>query len=62
MKIDAATQDGPEVERRMALRAQLDEIKGQQSGIKGNRAKILDQLKGLQEVIQRRVRYVLTLF
>lgn len=56
VKIDAAIQDGPEVERRMALRTQLDEIKGQQSGIKGNRAKILDQLKGLQDVIQRRTK------
>jgi len=56
VKIDAATKDGPDAERRAALRAQLDEIKGKQNGIKGNRTRALDQLKGLHEVIQKRAK------
>jgi uncharacterized coiled-coil DUF342 family protein len=56
-KISLATaKGGPGNDRRTELRAELDKLKGQQSGIKGNRSKIFDQLNALQDGTQKRVK------
>lgn len=48
--------DSPAGQRRAALRAELDELRGRQAGSKGARGKVLDELKLLQEGTQRKVR------
>ncbi|KAI0303240.1 hypothetical protein BC826DRAFT_984211 [Russula brevipes] len=55
-KISLATKGGAGNERRNALRAQLDELRSQQSGNKTSRNKIFDQIKTLQEGIQKKVK------
>ncbi|KAI0722942.1 hypothetical protein C8Q76DRAFT_721054 [Earliella scabrosa] len=47
---------GPGNERRNALRAELDSIRGQQSTSKLARGKVIEQLKTLQEGIQKKVK------
>ena len=42
-------------DRRTELRAQLDEIRGQQSTSKAARGKIIDQLKALQDNVAKKV-------
>ena len=54
-KISLATKGGPGNEKRNALRAQLDELRSQQSGNKTSRSKIFEQMKTLQDGIQKRV-------
>ncbi|KAG6814185.1 hypothetical protein H0H92_000862 [Tricholoma furcatifolium] len=54
-KVSLATKSGgPGNDRRAALRAELDSIRGQQSSNKTSRGKILDQLKAIQEGIQKK--------
>lgn len=55
-KIDSAGKGGPGNERRKELHAQLDEIRAAQGNVKGNRAKILDQVKALQESSQAKAK------
>ena len=54
-KISLATRGGAGNEKRNALRAQLDELRSQQSGNKTSRSKIFEQMKTLQDGIQKRV-------
>jgi hypothetical protein len=61
-KISLATKSGPGNDRRTALRAELDGIRSQQSGNKASRGRILDQLKALQENIQKKVLHPSLLF
>ncbi|KAG6873325.1 hypothetical protein C0995_000478 [Termitomyces sp. Mi166 len=51
-----AKSGGPVNERRAALRAELDAIRGQQSGNKSSRDKIRDQLKTFQDGIQKKIK------
>ena len=44
--------------RRWEIQGELDEIRNQQSENKLNRGKVFDQLKTLQEGIQKKVRHV----
>jgi uncharacterized coiled-coil DUF342 family protein len=53
-KISLATRGGQGNEKRNALRAQLDELRSQQSGNKTSRSKIFEQMKTLQDGIQKR--------
>ncbi|CAO1637089.1 unnamed protein product [Jaminaea pallidilutea] len=46
----------PQGQRRAKLRAELDELRGQQAGNKGARGKVLDELKTLQESTNKKVR------
>ncbi|KAF8165339.1 hypothetical protein B0H34DRAFT_762478 [Crassisporium funariophilum] len=55
-KISLATQSGPGNDRRNALRAELDGIRAQQSTNKNSRGKTLDQIKAIQEGIQRKIK------
>jgi len=55
-KISLATKGGSGNEKRNALRAQLDDLRSQQSGNKSSRSKIFDQMKALQEGIQKKVK------
>ncbi len=54
-KISFVTKGGPGNERRTTLRAELDELRSQQSGNKASRGKIFDEIKTLQEGIQKKV-------
>lgn len=65
-KISLVTKGGSGNERRNTLRAELDDLRSQQSGNKASRSRIFDQMKTLQEGIQKKVsvyiyRYVLRL-
>ncbi|TFY83613.1 hypothetical protein EWM64_g407 [Hericium alpestre] len=55
-KISLVTKSGTGNERRNALRAEMDEIRGQQSNSKNSRGKILDQLKALQDGVQKKTK------
>ncbi|RXW25301.1 hypothetical protein EST38_g618 [Candolleomyces aberdarensis] len=56
-KISLATGgSGPANDRRTELRAELDEIRGQQSDNKLSRGKIFDQLKAHQESLQKQIK------
>ncbi|KAH8999278.1 hypothetical protein EDB92DRAFT_2006750 [Lactarius akahatsu] len=55
-KISLVTKGGPGNERRTTLRAELDELRSQQSGNKTSRGRIFDQMKTLQEGIQKKVK------
>ncbi|PWN24895.1 hypothetical protein BDZ90DRAFT_234509 [Jaminaea rosea] len=46
----------PQGQRRQKLRAELDELRGQQAGNKGARGKVLDELKALQEQTNKKVK------
>lgn len=45
----------PQGQRKQKLRAELDELRGQQAGAKGARGKALDELKALQESTSKKV-------
>ncbi|KAF8845782.1 hypothetical protein BDN67DRAFT_298640 [Paxillus ammoniavirescens] len=53
-KISLTTKSSPGNDRRTTLRAELDGIRDQQSSYKTSRGKILDQLKALQDGIQKK--------
>ncbi|KAI9448202.1 hypothetical protein H4582DRAFT_1899176 [Lactarius indigo] len=55
-KISIVTKGGSGNERRTTLRAELDELRSRQSGNKASRGKIFDQIKTLQEGIQKKVK------
>ncbi|KAJ7890794.1 hypothetical protein B0H13DRAFT_1514296, partial [Mycena leptocephala] len=55
-KISLATKGGPGNDRRNALYAELDTIRGQQSNSKTSRTKIQDQVNALQESISKKVK------
>ncbi|KAG5724339.1 hypothetical protein E4T56_gene16034 [Termitomyces sp. T112] len=56
-KISLATKSGgPGNDRRAALRAELDAIRGQQSNNKLSRGKVLDQIKAFQDGIQKKIK------
>ncbi|KAF8076396.1 hypothetical protein FPV67DRAFT_1573622 [Lyophyllum atratum] len=55
-KISLATKSGPGNDRRAALRTELDGIRGQQSNNKMSRGKAIDQVKALQDGIQKKVK------
>ncbi|PWN18672.1 hypothetical protein BCV69DRAFT_284969 [Microstroma glucosiphilum] len=46
----------PQGQRRQKLRAELDELRGAQAGVKGSRGKVLDELKLLQESTNKKVK------
>ena len=54
-KIGFATKSGPGNDRRNVLRAELDSIRDQQSTNKHSRGKLLDQIKAIQDGIQKKV-------
>ena len=45
----------PQGQRRAKLRAELDELRGAQAGVKGSRGKVLDELKALQDNTGKKV-------
>ena len=55
-KLALGGKGGPANERRNELRAELDSIRVQQSNTKVARGKVIDQLKALQDGIQKKVR------
>ncbi|KAI0307325.1 hypothetical protein B0F90DRAFT_552498 [Multifurca ochricompacta] len=55
-KISLVTKGGSGNEKRNGLRAELDELRTQQSGNKASRGKIFDQIKTLQDGIQKKVK------
>ncbi|KAG6821273.1 hypothetical protein H0H93_002383 [Arthromyces matolae] len=56
-KISLATKSGgPGSDRRTALRAELESIRGQQSTNKSSRGKILDQIKTIQDGVQKKIK------
>ncbi|KAG8936738.1 hypothetical protein FRC02_012020 [Tulasnella sp. 418] len=55
-KIGLTSKGGPNAERRNALKAQLDEIRGQQGDNKSSRGKLLEQIKALQESNQNKIK------
>ncbi|KAG2152249.1 hypothetical protein BD769DRAFT_28576 [Suillus cothurnatus] len=59
-KISSANQSSTGNDKRAALKAELDGIRGQQSSNKLNRGKTLEQLKTIQDGIQKKVRLFLT--
>jgi predicted anti-sigma-YlaC factor YlaD len=54
-KINLTTKSGPGNDRRNALRTELDSIRERQTSNKTSRGKIIDQIKALQEGIQKKV-------
>ncbi len=54
-KVSLATRGGQGNEKRNTLRTQLDELRSQQSGNKTSRNKIFEQMKTLQDGIQKKV-------
>lgn len=52
----ASGKGGPSNDRRQALRTELDGLRGQQSTNKTSRGKVMDQLKALQENIQKKIK------
>ncbi|KAF9462656.1 hypothetical protein BDZ94DRAFT_1194307 [Collybia nuda] len=55
-KISLTTKSGSGNDRRSVLRAELDNIRGQQLNNKNSRGKIHDQLKALQDGIQKKIK------
>ncbi|TBU49564.1 hypothetical protein BD309DRAFT_909482 [Dichomitus squalens] len=55
-KLALAGKGGPGTERQRELRAELDSIRGQQSNSKASRSKVIDQLKALQDGIQKKIK------
>ncbi|KAI0660954.1 hypothetical protein C8Q70DRAFT_973733 [Cubamyces menziesii] len=55
-KISLTSKSGPGSERRNALKAELDSIRGQQSTNKLSRGKVIEQLKTLQDGIQKKIK------
>lgn len=56
-KINLATQSSAGNERRNELKSELDTLRDQQSSRKLNRGKLLEQVKSLQENIQKKVHH-----
>ena len=54
-KIGFATKSGPGNDRKNILRAELDSIRDQQSTNKHSRGKLVDQIKAIQDGIQKKV-------
>ena len=56
-KISASSnRGGPDHERKVAIRKELDTLRGEQARMKGGRGKTLDQLKNMQEAMNKKVR------
>ncbi|KAJ3985881.1 hypothetical protein F5890DRAFT_1082406 [Lentinula detonsa] len=55
-KISLANKGGAGNERRNALKAELDQIRGQQSNNKTSRGKVLDQIKAYDESIKQKIK------
>ncbi|KAG5652438.1 hypothetical protein H0H81_005034 [Sphagnurus paluster] len=55
-KISLATNSGSGNDRRAELRTELDSIRSQQSSNKSSRANILDQVKAIQDGIQKKIK------
>ncbi|KAI0776089.1 hypothetical protein BD413DRAFT_610779 [Trametes elegans] len=55
-KISLTSRSGPGSERRNALKAELDGIRGQQSTNKLSRGKVFDQLKSIQDGVQKKIK------
>lgn len=55
-KIGLATKGGAGNEKRNTLRAELESLRGQQSSNKSARGKVLDQIKDLNDKIQKRIK------
>ncbi|KZT74413.1 hypothetical protein DAEQUDRAFT_761273 [Daedalea quercina L-15889] len=55
-RINQATKPGGSNDKRNALRAELDGIRDQQSMSKASRAKVFDQLKAIQDGVQKKVK------
>ncbi|KAF8222177.1 hypothetical protein L208DRAFT_617497 [Tricholoma matsutake] len=55
-KISLATKPNSSNDRRSVLRAELDSIRGQQFNNKASRSKVLEQIKGLQDGIQKKIK------
>jgi len=55
-KISLATKSGPGNDRRTALRTELDSIRGQQANNKTSRSKIQEQVKALNDGIQKKIK------
>lgn len=55
-KIGGTTKSGPGNDHRNALRAELDSIRDKQSANKTSRGKVLDQLKSLQDGVQKKIK------
>lgn len=58
-KINLATKSGPSNDRRNTLRAELDGIREKQMSNKTSRGKLIDQIKALQEGIQKKVFFII---
>lgn len=59
-KISASSpKSSPEHERKLAVRKELDALRGEQAARKGGRGKTLDGLKKLQEEVGKKVRFFL---
>ena len=54
-KINLATKPGGNNDKRNALRLKLDSIRDQQATTKQSRAKVFDQLKVIQDSVQKKV-------
>ena len=57
-KISLTSKNGPGNDRRTALRSELDAIRGQQSSSKTSRGKLLEQVKSIQEGVQKKVKFL----
>lgn len=56
-KISASSnRGGPDHERKVAIRKELDALRGEQARMKGGRGKTLDQLKNMQDAMNKKVR------
>ncbi|KAJ3559207.1 hypothetical protein NP233_g11326 [Leucocoprinus birnbaumii] len=55
-KINLATQSTTSNERRNALKAELDGLRDQQSSKKLNRGQLLEQVKSLQDTVQKKIK------
>ncbi|KWU43483.1 hypothetical protein RHOSPDRAFT_19483 [Rhodotorula sp. JG-1b] len=56
-KISASSnRGGPDHERKVAIRKELDTLRGEQARMKGGRGKTLDQLKNMQEAMNKKVK------
>jgi hypothetical protein len=60
-KISSTNKGGAGNERRAALRAEMDAVRGKQAGNKNSRGKIFEQLTTLQEGIQKKVYFTIIL-
>jgi uncharacterized coiled-coil DUF342 family protein len=55
-KISLTTKSGPGADRRTALREELDTIRSQQAGNKGDRSKQIEKLKAINETVANKVK------